>query len=51
MVDFNRFGVAVPFDSRTKSEEEIDDLVHIGDVGGIPNRHRLIGQKRGAQHW
>ena len=50
VVDLKRTGGPVPVDPGPQGLEEGDDFLHVGDVRHVPDRHRLIGQQRGAEN-
>ena len=50
VVDLKRTGVSVPVDPGPQGLKERDDFLDVGDVRHVPDRHRLIGQQRGAEN-
>eukprot|EP01035_Chromulina_nebulosa_P011232 gene11232-15024_t len=50
VIDAHGAGGAVPRDLRALCRKERDELVEIGDVGDVEERHGLVGEERGAEN-
>ena len=42
-------GLEIQLDAGAEPAEDLDDLLHVGDLGHAAQAHRLLGQQRGAE--